>query len=59
MELDPRYVDVIVRRWQERTGKAATQESDGVEFDELVARGADGLDAADDGGDEETGQPNR
>jgi len=35
MELDPRYVDVIVRRWQEWTGKAATRETDGVAFDEL------------------------
>ena len=37
MELDPGYVDVIVSRWQERTGKAAVRESDGVAFDELSA----------------------
>ena len=37
MELDPRYVDVIVSRWQEWTGKTATRESDGVGFDDLVA----------------------
>jgi hypothetical protein len=37
MELDPRYVDVIVRRWQDWTGKAATRETDGVAFDDLVA----------------------
>jgi DNA modification methylase len=36
IELDPRYVDVIVRRWQEWTGKQATRESDGVAFDDLA-----------------------
>ena len=38
IELDPRYVDVIVRRWQEWTGKQATRESDGVAFDDLAPR---------------------
>ena len=33
MELDGRYVDVIVRRWQEFTGKQATLESTGETFD--------------------------
>ena len=33
IELDPRYVDVIVRRWQDWTGKQATRESDGVPFE--------------------------
>ena len=33
MELDPKYVDVIVKRWQEFTGKKATLETTGVEFD--------------------------
>jgi site-specific DNA-methyltransferase (adenine-specific) len=37
MELDPRYCDVIVRRWQEFTGKTATLESDGRAFAELAA----------------------
>lgn len=36
MELDPRYVDVIVKRWQEFTGKKATREADGVAFDEAT-----------------------
>ena len=36
MELDPKYVDVIVRRWQEFTGKQATREADGVEFDQAA-----------------------
>jgi len=35
MELDPRYVDVIVKRWQDYTGKKATREADGVAFDEV------------------------
>lgn len=35
MELDPRYCDVIVRRWQEYTGKQATLESDGRTFAEV------------------------
>jgi len=37
MELDPKYVDVIVRRWQDWTGKLATRESDAVAFDDLAA----------------------
>jgi len=31
-ELDPHYVDVIVRRWQDFTGLAATLEADGRSF---------------------------
>ena len=30
IELDPKYVDVIVRRWEEFTGKQATREADGL-----------------------------
>jgi DNA modification methylase len=37
MELDPLYADVIVRRWQEYTGKAATLDATGERF-ESVAR---------------------
>lgn len=37
MELDPRYADVIVRRWQEYTGKTPTLELTGAPF-ETVAR---------------------
>ncbi len=37
MELDPKYVDVIVRRWQEYTGNQAVREADGVMFDELAS----------------------
>ena len=37
IELDPKYVDVIVRRWQDWTGKKATRQSDGVVFDDQSA----------------------
>ncbi len=37
MEIDPKYADVIVRRWQEFTGKKAVRESDGTEFDVVPA----------------------
>jgi DNA modification methylase len=37
IELDPKYVDVIVRRWQDWTGKQATRESDGLAFDDQAA----------------------
>ena len=33
MELDPKYADVIIRRWQDFTGKAATLAQDGRAFD--------------------------
>jgi DNA modification methylase len=36
MELDPKYVDVIVRRWQDWTGKLASRESDGIAFNDLA-----------------------
>ena len=36
MELDPKYCDVIVKRWQEFTGKAATLESSGKTYAELA-----------------------
>jgi len=34
MELDPKYVDVIVRRWEDFTGDAAIREVDGAAFGE-------------------------
>lgn len=36
MELDPRYTDVICRRYQEYTGKQAVLEGDGRSFDDAV-----------------------
>jgi DNA modification methylase len=35
MELDPRYADCIVRRWQEYTGKRGVLAGDGRTFDEI------------------------
>lgn len=35
MELDPKYVDVIVTRWQEYTGKQAIHAETGKTFDEI------------------------
>jgi len=46
IELDPKYVDVIVRRWQEYAGGQAVREADGVKFDDLVGT-ADAADASD------------
>lgn len=34
-QLDPKFCDVIVKRWQQFTGKQATLESTGQTFDEL------------------------
>ena len=34
MEIDPRYCDVIIRRWQELFGGTAKREKDGVAFDD-------------------------
>ena len=35
LDIDPKYVDVIVRRWQDLTGRPATLEGDGRSFDEI------------------------
>ena len=37
MELDPKYVDVIVQRWESFTGKLATREYDGARMQECGA----------------------
>lgn len=34
MELDPKYCDVIIKRWQDFTGEKAILESTGVEYDD-------------------------
>ena len=36
IELDPKYVDVIVRRWQEFAGAKAIRQADGVSFDQVT-----------------------
>ena len=37
IELDPKYVDVIVRRWQDFSGGEATRLGDGVAFDQAAS----------------------
>lgn len=36
MELDPKYCDVIIQRWQDYTGRQAALESTGQKYDELT-----------------------
>jgi DNA modification methylase len=35
IEIDARYVDAIVQRWQKRSGKPAVRQGDGRRFDDL------------------------
>ena len=37
IELDPKYVDVIVRRWQDWSGHEVYREADAVKFNDLAA----------------------
>jgi DNA modification methylase len=37
MELDPHYVDVVIRRWQQFTGKKACLSNDGRSFDVIAS----------------------
>jgi len=37
IELDPKYADVIVRRWQDWTGQQATREADDAAFDHVAS----------------------
>jgi DNA modification methylase len=45
IEMDPKYVDVIIKRWQEYSGGSATRQADGVAFDSLCV-GTDGVNIA-------------
>ena len=36
IELDPKYVSVIVQRWQDLSGEKPTLEADGRTFEEIV-----------------------
>ena len=40
MEIDAKYVDCIVRRWQEHTGKVATLAADGRTFTDVAVQRA-------------------
>ena len=42
MELDPHYVDIIVKRWQDFTGKQAVHAVTGEPFDALDIQPGDG-----------------
>jgi DNA modification methylase len=37
IELDPKYVDVVIQRWQSLTSKQATLDGDGRTFEEIAA----------------------
>ncbi|MCA0271759.1 MAG: site-specific DNA-methyltransferase [Proteobacteria bacterium] len=37
VEYDPHYCDVILRRWQDYSGRSATRAADGVRFDRIAA----------------------
>ena len=36
LELDPKYVDVVVKRWQQLSGQQARLDGDGRSFDEFA-----------------------
>jgi DNA modification methylase len=38
IELDPKYVDVAVQRWQEQTGKSARLQQSGKSFSEMASK---------------------
>jgi DNA modification methylase len=38
IEMDPRYVDVAIRRWQRHTGGHAVDAASGDRFDDLAKR---------------------
>jgi DNA modification methylase len=38
IEIDPIYVDVAIRRWQNHTGEAAIHHASGKRFEEIAAQ---------------------
>jgi len=42
LELDPRYVDTLIRRWQAFTGKSAIHTTSGRSFNEIEKENASG-----------------
>jgi DNA modification methylase len=47
IELDPKYVDVVVQRWQEQTGQSARVQQSGKSFSEMAANRHDASPALD------------
>ena len=47
IELEPKYVDVIVRRWEAMTGREAVHEASGVTFSAMRERRAEDARTAD------------
>ena len=43
VELDPKYVDVAVLRWQSVTGKQATLDGDGRTFEQIQSERVEAL----------------
>jgi DNA modification methylase len=41
LEIDPRYADVIIRRWQEFTGREAVHEISGMRFNQRAEEAAE------------------
>jgi hypothetical protein len=41
MELDAKYCDVIIKRWQDFTGETATLEADGRTFEAVKGERSD------------------
>ena len=44
VELDPRYCDVVVQRWQDWTSEQAMLKGDGRSFEEIAAQGPEASD---------------
>jgi DNA modification methylase len=42
LELDPKYVDVVVQRWEQLSGKKATLEADGRMFEQIASERSTG-----------------
>jgi DNA modification methylase len=40
VELDPKYMDVVLQRWQSLSGKKATLDGDGRTFEEVALESA-------------------
>jgi DNA modification methylase len=41
IEIDPLYIDTIIRRWQAQTGDDAVHEATGRRFNDMITEGHD------------------